>query len=107
MVILEKKSNTQHFSKCLCMHICGYFNKKCLISREFKNNPVVMCAGVHSLMHNVQSIYVVIFHSLSLSQPLYAGVVSLCEDAEFTITFHRKDTLAAAKGKQYLVYSTV
>ena len=65
-----------------------------------------MCAGVHSLMHNVKSIYVVIFHSLSLSQPLYAGVVSLCEDAEFTITFHRKDTLAAAKGKQYLVYST-
>ena len=31
-------------------------------------------------------------------QPLYAGVVSLCEDTEFTITFHRKDTLAAAKG---------
>ena len=102
MVILEK-SNTQHFSKCLYMHICGYFNKKCLISREFKNNLVVMCAGVHSLMHNVKSIYVFIFHSLS--QPLYAGVVSLCEDAEFTITFHRKDTLAAAKGKRYLVYS--
>ena len=32
-------------------------------------------------------------------QPLYAGVVSLCEDTEFTITFHRKDTLAAAKGR--------
>ena len=25
--------------------------------------------------------------SLSLSQPLYAGVVSLCEDAEFSISF--------------------
>ena len=35
-------------------------------------------------------------------QPLYAGVVSLCEDTEFTVIFHRKDTLAAAKGNDDL-----
>ena len=34
-------------------------------------------------------------------QPLYAGVVSLCEDTQFTLTFHREDTMAAAKGKDY------
>ena len=30
--------------------------------------------------------------------------MSLCEDTEFTITFHRKDTLAAAKGNQIMLF---
>ena len=29
-------------------------------------------------------------------------MVSLCEDTEFTIIFHRKDTLAAAKGNNHM-----
>ena len=42
------------------------------------------------------------YHFSFFFQPLYAGVVSLCEDTEFTIIFHRKDTLAAAKGNNHI-----
>eukprot|EP00731_Ephydatia_muelleri_P008856 Em0004g1194a len=34
-----------------------------------------------------------------VNRPLYAGVVGLCEDAQFTVCFHREDTLAAAKAR--------
>ena len=53
-------------------------------------------------MHVHVSLNFFFFFFSLLLQPLYAGVVSLCEDTEFTITFHRKDTLAAAKGINHM-----
>ena len=42
---------------------------------------------------------VVMIACLSLPlQPLYMGVVGLCEETEFTVCLHREDTLAAAQG---------
>ena len=53
---------------------------------------------VHVCMCVCSPVSILFILSLTLLQPLYAGVVGLCEDTQFTICFHREDTLAAAKG---------